>query len=190
MRHLAPEELIDAIDGTLTAARRAHLDTCVRCRDEVASLHTLVEDARISEVPEPSPLFWDHFSARVHAAIAEDAAAPRTSRWFEWPVLAPIATLAFIVVALVSVVPLGEELPAPEQRVALAASPSMDEPIASVDAEWMFLADLMSDLEVDAGPDTGIFARPGSADAAVLQLSSGEQQELMRLLREELRAGG
>ena len=36
-----------------------------------------------AEVPEPSPLFWDHFSARVRDAVAAEG-APRRAALFGW----------------------------------------------------------------------------------------------------------
>ncbi len=46
--------------------RAAHLETCAACREQAAAL---ARDARATrravDVPEPSPLFWEHFSARV-----------------------------------------------------------------------------------------------------------------------------
>lgn len=191
MMHLGPDELIDAIDGALPAARRGHLDTCARCRGEAAALRALLSDVRASDVPEPSPIFWDHFSARVHRAINDESPAPPTP-WFRWPVLAPLAGLALIVVALVSVVADDPVARGPAALVAVNENPAM--PVTAdgldVEAQWALVAELVGDLDVDAAHDAGIATHPGVADRAILQLSLGEQEELFRLLREELRAGG
>ena len=190
MTHLGPDELIDAIDGALSATRRGHLDTCERCRSEAAALHALMADVRASTIPEPSPLFWDQFSARVKRAISEEPPAPR-ARWFRWPVLAPVAALALIVLALVSAVADYPHSPAqgtagPVHREAVM--PVGDDQI-DVEAPWAVVAELVGGLDVDAARDAGIATAPGVADSVILELSLGEQQELIRLLREELRAG-
>ena len=186
MTHFTPEELIDALDGSLGASRRAHLDTCERCRREAASLHALMGNLRATEVPEPSPLFWDRFSARVHHAIDEEPAqAPR--RWFQWPVLAPVAGLAMLVLALIGALA-QSTLQQDEAETVVAAS----EPLEPADAEteWALLAHLVGDLDFEAANEEGIATPVGAADAAVWQLSLGEQEELLRLLRAELGAGG
>jgi hypothetical protein len=62
MTHLTPDELIDAIEGLLAADRQAHLAACDECQSQLASLSMTLSDAKASGVPEPSPLFWQHFS--------------------------------------------------------------------------------------------------------------------------------
>ena len=52
----------------------------------------------------------------------------------------------------------------------------------------MMIADLVGDLDLETARSAGI-GMPGSADRAGGQLSSSEQQELVRLLNEELKAG-
>ena len=65
--HFSPREFIDALDGTLPPARRTHLAECDRCGDEYAALQALRGEAgEAGVVPEPSPLFWRHFSDRIH----------------------------------------------------------------------------------------------------------------------------
>lgn len=191
MTHLAPDELIDAIDGALSPARRAHLDTCSECRREATALRALMSEVRSSNVPEPSPLYWDRFSARVREAIDGEDARPDAParRWFEWPVFAPMLGFALLVFALVSAVPLGPERDVSESHEGRDAGAAAAD-VLDLESEWALLEDLVGDLDVDAAHEAGIATLPGIADRAVLQLSLVEQQELMRLLREELRAGG
>ena len=71
MKHLASIQFADAIEGRLSEAARAHLDICPRCASRVESLRDAVREAQAAEdLPEPSPLFWEHFSANVRAAVA------------------------------------------------------------------------------------------------------------------------
>ena len=50
--------------------------------------------------------------------------------------------------------------------------------------------DLVGDVDLDSVVDSGLLGRPGTAERALVHLTSGEQEELVRLLREELRSGG
>jgi hypothetical protein len=186
MTHLAPDELIDALDGTLAPLRRQHLDTCESCHLALGSLRATLGDVHAQEVPEPLPLFWDQLSTRVRVALHDEPAAP-PRRWFEWPVLAPLAGLALLVIALVSTMPSAP--PAPDTPLAAAFGDSRDVDAFVAEADWALVAELMSDLDLDAAHDAGLAMMPGSADAALMYLSSAEQQELVRLLRDELRAG-
>jgi hypothetical protein len=194
MTHLGSDELIDAMDGALDSARRGHLDVCEQCRAEASALRALMADVRASEVPEPSPLFWDRFSARVREAIDEDTPA-RAPRWFEWPVFAPLAALGLVVLALVSAVPLGDNAGAPSDSTIASTNPAsatttLDADVVDIESQWALVADMIGELDVDAAHEAGIASRPGTADFAVLELSSGEREELIRLLKQELRVGG
>ena len=188
MTHLTPDELIDAVDRGLSPERRAHLDTCDQCRLEATRLRSIIAEVRDADMPEPSPWFWDHFSARVRTAIADELSAAPQRRWFDWPVLVPIAGLALIVLALVS--SLTSEVTTPQpQPVAIVASADTDSD-ADTEMQWQVVADLVGDVDLDAAHELGISTAPGTADSAILRLTVVEQQELMRLLREELKAGG
>lgn len=187
MTHLAPEELIDAVDGVLESERRGHLDTCEACRAQLASLRAVMHDVRATDVPEPSPLFWDRLSARVRQAVDEEAAPP-PQRWFTWPVLAPLGALALLVIALVaSMSDRTSVAPGAEDVVAVDTTRSA---LDDYEDQWAVLADLVADLDIEAANAEGIVAPLGAADAAVWGLSAVEQEELARLLREELRPGG
>src|SRR5262245_49230164 len=97
MQHLSVDELVDLVDavdpvypvdpvdvveGAASDARGdnvPHLASCDRCRDQLAALRaarTLAAEKEVVEVPEPSPAFWDHFSARVREAVANEAPPP------------------------------------------------------------------------------------------------------------------
>jgi hypothetical protein len=91
------------------------------------------------------------------------------------------------VIALVRTMPSAP--PAPDTPLAAAFGDSRDVDAFVAEADWALVAELMSDLDLDAAHDAGLAMMPGSADAALMYLSSAEQQELVRLLRDELRAG-
>lgn len=187
MNHLTPDELVEAVEGTVAPSRSAHLESCDVCRREVTEVAAILLDARAVDVPAPSPLFWERFSDRVRAAIAaEPAAAPRRPPWLQWPVLAPIAALALLVFALASALPRGSSHRAPE----LTVSSALDD-VSTVDAAWALVSDLVGPLDVESAQEAGIATTPGTAERVALHMTTAEQLELVRLLREELgRPGG
>jgi hypothetical protein len=72
-------------------------------------------------VPEPSPLFWDHFSARVREAVAAEG-LPRRPLW-SWPRLAmPVAAAAMAGVILAVALSTGPETRPDVPAVAPTAS--------------------------------------------------------------------
>ena len=82
-RHLTPGELIDALD-TSSGPSQLHLDTCAVCRRTLDDLRALAVDVSGVHVPDPSPLFWDHFPARVRRATTAVVVAPDVSWWPRW----------------------------------------------------------------------------------------------------------
>lgn len=73
MRHLTSEQLVDVAEGQVASPAEEHLRSCDACRVKVAELRAMRTMAlQADEVPEPSPLFWDHLSARVHDAVAAE----------------------------------------------------------------------------------------------------------------------
>ena len=192
MRHLTPDELVDAVEQMLAPARRDHAARCDDCARQIADLSRLLANARAIEVPEPSPLFWDRLSDRVrHTIGAEPAVAPRP-RWFAWPVLAPVAALTLIIVALGVAVSRQSSVPlAPVTIVAGGGEASSDADSAELEAVWALAADLVGGLDDNEAHQADLVVSLGSAERAAGELSLDEQAELVRLLQQELgRSGG
>ncbi len=191
MTHLTSEQLVDAAEGVRTAASAAHLRTCDACQRQVAELQTLLASAAdAGDVPEPSPLFWDHLSARVHDAVAAER-EPRAAWWrpSTWPWLAmPVAAGAIVAVALAVVVTLRlTPMPAPAP-VSAPVEASLIEPAAD-DASLNLVADLAGQMDFDAVTEIGVAVHAGAADEAIGDLSATERLELQRLLQELARPG-
>jgi hypothetical protein len=188
MTHLSPDELIDAMEadaghsetvGMLAPARQSHLAACEACQRELAALSAAFNDARRVSVPEPSPLFWQHFSERVRVAIDHDTAPGRNRpAWLRWQVLAPVGALALLLLALTIAVP------KPEADTSMLNDVASLEP-ARADDNWVMLANLVGDIDLDTASAAGVI-EPGVAERAVLALTAEEQQELTRLLMAEL----
>ncbi len=196
MRHLDDIEIVDGLDGSLAAERAAHLDVCESCRDRLSSLRQMVAVARPStenEIPEPSPLFWQHFSRRVHEAVSD---IDRPSAWSHW--LRP-AFLGWVTAA--AVVAIGAALfwnQSDSQRTLPAAAVSMTDPAAAADLdwnidddeEWALVRVVADDLQWDDAQEAGLHARPGSAERVALEMSADERQELARLIQFEMKRPG
>jgi hypothetical protein len=202
MRHLSRDELLEAAEGRVP--RPDHVARCAGCRGEVESLAAVLRGAASVDVPEPSPLFWDLFSARVSEAVRrEDVAADAVPRrralraaW-RWRVAAPVAA-GLVVIAAVAVGlldrPVRSTTPA-SPRVASAAgaststaAPPIEEASGSDDEWWGVFTSLAA--EVDPGDSGMALPAPGGADRALLQLSDAERGELVRLLQAELAQRG
>lgn len=176
MTHLSDAELVEAAATGLESTLR-----------EVSAL----------DVPEPSPLFWDHFSARVRDAVA--AEEPAASRWAWAPLRAPwipFAGFCAIVIAVAStawfVRPSNEStVPTAVASTAstgtTAATTSASQGLAeNDDPVWAVLSAAAADLSDQETPSATLSVRPAAVDSAVQQLTPQERQELGRLLRSEM----
>jgi hypothetical protein len=192
MRHLSPEELLDLADGTISSPS-AHLRECEECRAELDQLRATLMEVHAVNVPEPSPLFWDHFSARVRQAVEADGdiSASRVS-WWSWRVIVPVASVAVLaVVAALSFSSRGQIQSPPQasstSSAASPAGPSADAVATSLEESAQF--DLVADLATDAGLDTvreaGLLDS-GAADRAMTHMNDDELRELARLIRAEI----
>lgn len=177
MTHLTPDEVVDALDGALAQSRQTHLDACQPCRQQLAELRAVLGETASVEVPEPSPMFWEHLSLRVRTALdAEPVVASGWTSWLRWPVLAPIAGLALVVMALMVAVP---------RQGAVVPEVEVNEQ-DTADISFGIVADLVGDIDWDTAMSAGLMVGPGAADQAMLELTAAEQQELTRLLTAEL----
>jgi hypothetical protein len=184
MRHLNEAEFVDLMEGQLRGERFRHVETCAACRSQAETLGAVLRSARVEDVPEPSPLFWDHLSARISRAVDAESAPS----WWTRLTGAHGWRLAAAGVALILLVGLTFQMlfrieapvtPPPEQPfVAAGTDPDMD---GFVEA-WDAIEGAAVDLDWEEVQALGLTARPGSADAVVLELTEAERSELARLL--------
>jgi hypothetical protein len=200
MRHLTSEQLVDLAEGVRTEPSMPHLQSCEACRMKLAELRTTLSAAGEVDVPEPSPLFWAHFSARVHDAV-EAERANRTFAFGRWPSwrtvswwmgpwrIGPlwVGSLAAIMLAVVITTrdPVSET-PVPPGTLAFVAESQAEMPVFADDASLSLVADLVTDLDWDAAVEAGLTPQFGVADDVVRQLNEDERRELNQLLRVEL----
>jgi hypothetical protein len=186
--HVSPDTFIDLLDGTVDESSVAHLSSCAACRDQLAQLRATWQAAAAADMPEPSPLFWEYLSARIHEAVGAEQPVGARSRGLTWSwrfglvVTAAAATIALAIGLRVARHSDQAQSPGSstlatmsEPRVELLAD---DEPLA-------FVADLASDIDWDNIGEQSL-ASHGDADLALAGLSDVERLELQRLLREAL----
>lgn len=175
MTHLTADELIDALEGGTDC--EAHLAACEHCQRELAALASVLGEAKQASVPEPSPLFWQHFSERVRASIDDDAPEGAWPAWLRWRVLLPLGAVAMIILGLMISVP---------KQDSGVTEVAMEEAALVAEDGWTLVANLIGDLTVDTAAEAGVLVTPGLADQAALDLTADEQEELTRLLKAEL----
>lgn len=188
MSHLTDIEIVDLIDGTLRADRQRHVDGCETCRAQAEGLRSALLRASDAEIPEPSPLFWDHFSARVHDAV-HDALPEESGRWFSRPTLTWALAGVLATVVLVTAVWRATGTSGAPPLVAVSASDvDIDAFDPDTDQAWALVRAVADDSTWDDDDAEGGFAvRPGSAERAMADLTHAERSELVRLLEAEIR---
>ncbi|MDE3154781.1 MAG: hypothetical protein KGN76_06740 [Acidobacteriota bacterium] len=200
MGHLSSTELIDVMEGVAPPDARQHAARCAACQDTLARLEQVQRLVAGVEVPDPSPLFWEHFSARVRETIAGEPRsgfAAAGGGWIGWRA-ARYALVAALAVGLVAVAldlgsrgggPAGTNPVAP--AVASIAVPGATPQaatgsVAPEDASLDLVADLSEDMNWDQTADAGMMVRAGSVDSAIARLSASERTALAKLLEAQL----
>ena len=197
MRHLNKEDLIDLADGVRPEGSTPHLAACESCRRQLADLRAVMSAAAAVDVPEPSPLFWEHLSARVHEAVSNEkraSAATWTPSRFGWR----LATLAAVVLAAAVTLRVGLRRDVAVPDGATPHSAAVAEAIAGADdvvsladdASLSLIAEMAGELDWDSSVEAGLATQTGAVDRAVLELSANERLELQRILKEELSRSG
>lgn len=197
MKHLSNDDLLAAVEDQTTHVE--HLEVCDACRARVQELRGILSEARGVEIPEPSPLFWDHFSERVRVSVAEEP--QEHSWWHRWGWAWPAGLLAALAVAIIAVAitrspdgSAGPESMAVAVRGAGAPGSNIDAPGSELpslapsadDPSWVFMTDLAGDLNWDDVSAAGLVARPGSAERALDNLSAAERDAVIGVLQQEL----
>jgi hypothetical protein len=206
VKHLNTEELVDIAEGTRPERAAPHLAACAPCRAQLSELRAMISAASEADVPEPSPLFWDHLSSRVSAAVAAEPASRPSPGWPER--LMAVRAYAFVTVAATVLIAaaIGSRVQAPAPLLPPAAigvtvSPPPIAPVAEARPELLsdvtpdndpsltLVASLTDDVDLETAREAGLAPR-GSAEHAVTHMSDGELNELGRLLKEELARTG
>jgi hypothetical protein len=203
MTHLTELELVDSLEGRLVPSRMQHLAGCETCRHSVSDLRDVLTRTAELDVPEPSPLFWEHFSARVRTSVEEtEPDSPTWPLWTERPGIRWAMAAAFVMTlgagawlatwrtASPGVQPIAEG----PRVVSTTSTPAVEIADEVVDVEsdeaWALVRAVADDVSWDAAEAEGMGARPGSAERALLTLTVEERSELLRLLQIETKRTG
>lgn len=184
-RHLTSEQFIDALERVLPTECQAHLATCTACASELADMRFLMSDVvAAGQVPEPSPLFWDHLSARVRGAVQ---AAPAPLGW--WQAMRRPLVLAGSVMAVLAVVVLLRGRPT-DVPTGAESSASRNEAAVSgeSDVAWAMISAMAPSIPEDDAREAGLTPGRAVTDAAIESLTQSQRQALMKLLRAEMGA--
>ena len=203
MPHLDDTQLVDALDGRLEAAAAAHAHACEDCRARLTEMREMLGVLAAVDVPEPSPLFWDHFPTRVNRAI-DAPAAPQ--RWFTparvvWGSAA--AVLAVVLLLVPGAAVLNRVAPWPvlngvESQPVLngvepwpvlnGVEPWPDD--LDADDAWALMRIVAEEIDYEDARQIGVAPRAGSIERAAMELSESERAELARLIEQELQRTG
>jgi hypothetical protein len=188
MTHLTPDQFVDAVEGRVERhpGAASHLAVCENCRAELSSLTEVLSTARAVDLPEPSPLFWEHFSRRVRAAV-ESESTPRRAGWFAgaWrPVVllgAAGGALALVLVLRPSPVS-APILPSSQFADATVAVTPVADVESSDDVRLSVMAAMAKDLEAEEFQQA---VRPSAdaAGAALEDLTVEQREALVRLIK-------
>jgi hypothetical protein len=197
MSHLSPAELVDAAEGALTPSRAAHIEACAACRDEAARLAGALAAARGVDVPEPSPLYWTHLSARIREGVANERMAPAwRAGWRETFSVRRLAATGSVValaaaVAISGLVTRNGRVSGPLPPAPAAAS-ALADPAAPADESeaWQMLTSAAAETPIEDAHAAGMAVPAGAIDRAVQHMSADELSALGELLQRELRRSG
>jgi len=191
--HLDEAALLDVAEGLPSEHTAAHLAGCERCRAQVEELRSAMHLAEDGTVPEPSPLFWDHLSARVAEAVAEERPGEAAvsidwaARLRNWRAVTAMAVAAAVILAVAVNRRAAPDANSEQTPAALATAAARDlTPSLDNDPSLSFIADLASDLDWDDAVEAGLTSGTDAVERVVQDMSDDERRELRRVLQEEM----
>jgi hypothetical protein len=195
--HLSPDVIIDVAEERGSPEARRHATECARCRAHVADVRAALTLAAGVDVPEPSPLYWDHLAARIGEAIATEP-VPAAAGWFRgWRVWASAAAAAAAMLLLAVAVANRQDVPGvrPSPAGLVVTTVGAGETAARADVSltsdlddgtWALVTLLSEGLDGDELEMVALEPVTGTAERVLDELTLGEQGELVRLLEAEL----
>ena len=195
--HLKDDQLVDLAEGTLPESSAPHLASCQQCRRQLEEMRAVMSAAAEVDVREPSPLYWDHLSARVRDAVSVDASPRPWADVAAWrrvlmPAWAAAVASIIIVVAFSSRVaepPSSPQAPATVVATTAEAVEVWSDLASDDDESLTLMGGLSAGFDFDAVRQAGL-AAGGSAEHAVTHMDDDELREMQRLLAQELAPSG
>lgn len=155
----------------------------------------LIARLRAEEVPEPSPLFWEHLSQRVHDAVAVEPVPSRS--WLHgfrvvWAggVVAAMAVVVLAVTLSTRHAPTGAETtPVAQTQTAVAdtAVAANALPALEDDVSFAVMGELASEINFEEAGAAGLMVSPSAAEDALSEMSGDDQRALVELLQQEIK---
>jgi hypothetical protein len=205
MSHLNDHEFVDWLDGRLPSARVRHAEQCETCRAKADELAATLAAAAGDPPHEPSPLFWDLFSARVSEAVRQEPPpAPAPPLWLEWlrhpvSIWAGAAVAAILMISTVAwratlhapsspAIVMNRAIEPPPPPAIVPAPDAVDD--LDQDEAWAVVRSAAEGFGWEDATAAGISVRPGSAERVALEMSAEERAALVRLIEDEIRRNG
>ena len=194
--HLRETEFVDLLDAVLPSERMAHFDQCQACREKADAFSAIVAAVQQKPVPEPSPLFWEHFSARVRTAIESEP--PPAASW-RLVLSRPSVRWSAVAAAAALVIAVGlwrgdTRAPSPstaDSQIAVTSSARdvADQSLEDLESDeaWALVRSVADELDADEIDAAGIRARPGATERVVGGLSDIERVALAELIQSEIK---
>jgi hypothetical protein len=162
------------------------------CRAQIDHLRAALASGIEANVPEPSPLFWDHFAQRV-----QDAAGAGATRRGWWAALTSVRALtaAGAIAAIVLIAVLSRDtggragVPA-EGGDVVAVDPLLEPNSAWMDEGWAAVRAAAEKGPWGDAQEAVLAAQPDAADRAIEKLTDAERARLLALLAEDLKKSG
>ena len=153
----------------LAPERQAHLDHVRRVPARARrAVERAERSAGRSSVPEPSPLFWQHFSERVRGAIDADARPAATGRrGCDGRCSLPLGALAMVILALAIAGAEHDRHRCTGRWRRIARGTWLAD--ATAGRCWR---DLVGDIDLETASAAGVI-EPGVAEQAVLRIDRG-----------------
>jgi hypothetical protein len=153
----------------------------------------LISKLREAEVPEPSPLFWEHLSQRVHHAVAAEPVPSRS--WSGRLTLAWAGGVVGAVAMILLAVTVSMRHQPVQVGSAAVARPVVAEPVAAGnslpaledDASFSVMGELASEMDFEEAGAAGLTVSPSTAENAFSQMSGDEQRAVVELLQQEIK---
>ena len=193
MTHFTEMEFIDLLEGRLPAERARHADACGICRTQIEHLRAALANAADADVPEPSPLYWEHFARRVDDGI--DAAGARPAGWLAAMTsmrafTAAGAIAALVLIAVITLGPRGNHASSSSEAPVVAGDPLLEPDAPGSDEGWAAVRAAAENVARDDAREAGLAAQPDAADRAIDNLTETERARLLALLAEDLKKSG
>jgi len=201
MKHLSRDEFVDVVESStaLPPERLRHLDTCAKCREEAEALRAVRLMASEDDTSAPSPLFWDHFAARIAERVRAEPVPVAPPRWSplsftSWAVAGTVVVLLITTAVWRTTLHAPAPrvvVPAQEASIAVETAPNV-EPVDDLETDqaWAVVRAVTANLSWEEADEAGIAAHPGDVEEAALQLNAAERAELARLLNADLKRNG